>query len=134
MKLRSKLGATLAVVAVGAVPATAGATGPQYAPEHPPTTHQPKGHAYGYWCKGESKEHVKGEKGTAFSRCVLAHQRAANQPDKTPREACKDLKVRHDRSGRHVPHGDEGTAFSRCVKEVAQQRREEQQEQESTQS
>jgi hypothetical protein len=26
--------------------------------------------AYGRRCKGESKKHVKGEKGTAFSRCV----------------------------------------------------------------
>jgi hypothetical protein len=26
----------------------------------------------GQACKGESKKHVKGEKGTAFSRCVKA--------------------------------------------------------------
>jgi hypothetical protein len=31
-----------------------------------------KAKAYGRYCKGESKEHVKGEKGTAFSRCVKA--------------------------------------------------------------
>jgi hypothetical protein len=28
--------------------------------------------APGRVCKGESKKHVKGEKGTAFSRCVKA--------------------------------------------------------------
>jgi hypothetical protein len=28
--------------------------------------------APGRVCKGESKEHVKGEKGTEFSRCVKA--------------------------------------------------------------
>ncbi len=26
--------------------------------------------AYGRHCKGESKKHIEGEKGTAFSRCV----------------------------------------------------------------
>ena len=31
-----------------------------------------KAKAYGRHCKGESKKHVKGEKGTAFSRCVKA--------------------------------------------------------------
>ena len=124
MKLHRKLVTGFAVLAM-AVPATAGAVSyqPEYKPENPPTA--PKGHAYGYWCKGESKKHVKGEKGTPFSLCVRAHKRAANQPDKTPREVCFDLKVKHDRSGRHVPHGDKGTAFSRCVKTVAQQRKEE---------
>jgi hypothetical protein len=31
-----------------------------------------KAKAYGRYCKGESKQHVKGEKGTDFSRCVKA--------------------------------------------------------------
>jgi hypothetical protein len=75
MKLRSMLSAGLAVLAMGAMPTVAGATGPEYAPEKPPKTHAPKGHAYGYYCKGKSKKHVKGEKVTAYSRCVttLAH-------------------------------------------------------------
>jgi len=125
MKLHPKLALGLAVLAMALLPAMAGAVSyqPEYHPEHP--THTPKGHAYGYWCKGESKKHVKGEKGTAFSRCVLAHKRAANQPGLTPRQACKDLNKKHDRSGKHVAHGDKGTAFSRCVKAVAQQRKEE---------
>jgi hypothetical protein len=123
MKLHAKLAAGLAVLAIGLLPAMAGAVSyqPEYQPEHPPQgpKQPPKGHAYGYWCRGESKKHVKGEKGTAFSRCVLAHKRAANQPDLTPREACKGL------SKKHTPHGDKGTPFSRCVKTVAQQRGEE---------
>ena len=129
MKLHPKLAVGLAVLVMGLVPAMAGAVSyqPEYHPEHPthPPTTAPKGHAYGYWCKGESKKHVKGEKGTAFSRCVQAHKRAANQPDMTARQACKDLKKKHDQSGRHTPHGEKGTAFSRCVKAVAQQRKEE---------
>lgn len=71
MKLSMKLALSLAVLALGLVPATGVAAGPNYAPEHPdhPTT-TPKGNAYGFYCKGKSKKHVKGEKGTAFSRCV----------------------------------------------------------------
>lgn len=29
-----------------------------------------KAKAYGVYCKDQSKKHVKGQKGTAFSRCV----------------------------------------------------------------
>jgi hypothetical protein len=122
MKLHPKLIVGLAVLAMGLLPAMAGAV--SYQPEYHPETPQgpktaPKGHAYGYWCRGESKKHVKGEKGTAFSRCVLAHKRAAHQPDLTAREACKGV------SKKHTAHGDKGTPFSRCVKTVAQQRKEE---------
>jgi hypothetical protein len=125
MKLHLKLTMGLAVLAMGLLPAMAGAVSyhPEYHPAHPPTA--PRGHAYGYWCKGESKKHAKGEKGTAFSRCVQAHKRAANQDNLTPRQTCKDLNKKHDRSGRHVAHGAGGTAFSRCVRSVVQQRKEE---------
>jgi hypothetical protein len=122
MKLHPKLIVGLAVLAMGLLPAMAGAVSyqPEYHPETPKGPKSPpKGHAYGYWCRGESKKHVKGQKGTAFSRCVLAHKRAANQPNLTAKQACKGL------SKKHTPHGDKGTAFSRCVKTVAQQRKEE---------
>lgn len=122
MNLRSKLAAGLTVLAIGAVPGVAGATGPEYAPEHPTTT--PKGHAYGYYCKGKSKKHVKGEKGTEFSRCVQEMKRADNQ-DLTAKQACKT------ESKKHVK-GEKGTAFSRCVKAVAQMQKEKQQEEDST--
>jgi hypothetical protein len=130
MKLRSKLAAGLAVLAIGAVPSVAGATGPTYAPEHPPhPTTTPKGHSYGYYCKGKSKKHVKGEKGTEFSRCVAALKQADNQ-NLTPKQACKS------ESKEHVK-GEKGTAYSRCVTTVAHmqrdQRREEREAQEQTQ-
>jgi hypothetical protein len=123
MKLHPKLVLGVAVLAMGLLPTMAGAV--SYQPEYHPDTPKgpkkpPKGHAYGYWCRGESKKHVKGEKGTAFSRCVRAHKRAANQPNLTPREACKDLKGQ-----KHASHGDKGTPFSRCVKTVVRQRKEE---------
>jgi hypothetical protein len=123
MKLYSKLVAGLAVLAIGAVPSVAGATGPEYAPETP-KTHQPKGHAYGYYCKGKSKKHVKGEKGTEFSRCVQTMKQADNQ-DLTPKQACKT------ESKKHVK-GEKGTAYSRCVKAVAQMQKDKQQEEAAT--
>lgn len=51
--------------------------GPAYHPA-PPSPPGPgaglpaKAKAYGRYCRGQSKKHVKGEKGTPFSRCVVA--------------------------------------------------------------
>jgi hypothetical protein len=131
MKLRSKLAAGLAVMAMGVVPSVAGATGPVYAPEHPthPTT-TPKGRSYGYYCKGKSKKHEKGVKGTEFSRCVATLKQADNQ-GLTPKQACKNESKKHEK-------GVKGTAYSKCVTTVAHmqrdQRREEREAQETTQS
>jgi hypothetical protein len=124
MNMRSKLAAGLTVMAIGAAPSVAGATGPTYAPE-PPThpTHpstSPNGHAYGYYCKGKSKKHVKGEKGTEFSRCVATLKQAANQ-ELTPKQACKN------ESRQHVK-GEKGTAYSRCVTTVAHMQRDQRRE------
>jgi hypothetical protein len=74
--------------------------------------------AYGRRCKGESKEHVKGEKGTAFSRCVANLKQAANHKNMAPGQVCKG------ESKEHVK-GEKGTEFSRCVKDVVEQRQEE---------
>jgi hypothetical protein len=129
MKLRTKLASSLAVLALGLVPATGLAAGPNYAPEHPDhPTATPKGKAYGFYCKGKSKEHVKGEKGTEFSRCVQTMRQADNQ-DLTPKQACKG------ESKKHVK-GEKGTAFSRCVKAVAQMQKDKDQAEDaaSTQS
>ncbi len=89
MKLQTKVAATLAALVLTVVPATVVANppaghgnghgnGPEYnpAPEKPEKTPGPsagmpeKAKAYGVYCKGQSKKHVKGETGTAFSRCV----------------------------------------------------------------
>jgi hypothetical protein len=74
--------------------------------------------AYGRRCKGESKKHVKGEKGTAFSRCVKNMAQAANNENMAPGRVCKD------ESKEHVK-GEKGTAFSRCVKGVVELRKDE---------
>jgi len=128
MKLRMMLVLGLAVFALGAVPATGMADGANYQPEgpkyqpekptNPPKGTPPKGKAYGYHCKGQSKKHVKGEKGTAFSRCVKAMARADKNENLHPKKACKGLSKKHVK-------GQKGTPFSQCVKGVAQMRKEE---------
>jgi hypothetical protein len=126
MKLHSKLITALAVLALGLLPATAGAVSyhPDYQPDHPtppPAAAQPQGHAYGYYCKGFSKKHVKGQKGTPFSQCVHAMKQSDNNDNLNAKKACKALKTTDNR---HKAHGEKGTAFSRCVKAVNQLRRE----------
>jgi hypothetical protein len=78
-----------------------------------------KAKAYGRYCKGMSKRHVKGEKGTEFSRCVTAMAKAANNGNLAPGRACKGLSKRHVK-------GEKGTEFSRCVKAAAKLRRQQQ--------
>ena len=137
MKLRTAFVALLgALVLVMAPAALAGqptepgsqGKGPRYAPETPQSSEKPetpgpkaplpeKAKAYGVYCKTESRKHVKGEKGTAFSRCVTAMARAATNEDLTPRQACKG------ESREHVK-GEKGTAFSRCVSAAAKLRKE----------
>jgi hypothetical protein len=117
MRLQAKLAIGVCAAAVAMLPATAQAGGPKYETPHgPPQGKQPHGKAYGYWCRGESKKHVKGEQGTAFSRCVKAMARAARNDDLSPGQACKGLSKKHVK-------GEKGTAFSRCVRDVAKMRR-----------
>ena len=93
--------------------------GPTYAPGNPtpgPSAGLPeKANAYGRYCQGESKEHVSGQPGTAFSRCVNAMAKAATNTSLSPGQACKG------ESRKHVK-GEKGTAFSRCVKAAAKLR------------
>jgi hypothetical protein len=118
--MRRHLKWTVAVIAavVGIVPAMAVAAGPEYNPGGGPSygTPPPHGKAYGFYCQGESKKHVKGEKGTAFSRCVHRMQAADGDDGLTARAACKGLSKKHLK-------GHKGTAFSRCVRAVAKMRK-----------
>jgi hypothetical protein len=121
MKLHLKTALATGALALAAIPATAGAVdynpapGPDYKPAPPPPPHAK---AHGKRCQGKSKKHVKGQKGTEFSRCVRALKKAANHPHMPPGQVCKN------ESKEHV-EGQPGTAFSRCVKTVAHLRREE---------
>jgi hypothetical protein len=67
-----------------------------------------KAKAYGKLCRAESKKHVKGQKGTPFSRCVTAMAKAATGEAATARAACAGISRKHT-------DGERGTPFSRCV-------------------
>lgn len=137
MKLQAKIAVITGVLALTAAPALAAKPesvppngkgqghGPIYTPGDPtpgdptpgPKAGLPaKAKAYGRYCKDESKKHVKGEKGTAFSRCVTAMAKAANGgaggEGVNPTKACKGLSKKHVK-------GEKGTPFSRCVKAAA---------------
>jgi hypothetical protein len=140
MKLRMTLSALVGALVLAAAPSMALAEqpadpgsqgkGPHYAPDKPekPETPGPgatlpeKARAYGVYCKDKSREHVAGEKGTEFSRCVTTMARLAKNDELTPRQACKG------ESRKHVK-GEKGTDFSRCVKAAAKLRREQRQQQ-----
>jgi hypothetical protein len=125
MKLHLRLTLAAGVLALALVPAGAIAVptytpgGPHYAPGTPPPPHAK---AYGKRCQGQSKKHVKGQKGTAFSRCVKAMAQAHANPQLHSKRACKALSKKHVK-------GKKGTPFSRCVKEVNEMRKEERQAQ-----
>lgn len=99
--------------------------GPTYAPSEPtpgPKAGLPeKAKAYGRYCQGKSKKHVKGEKGTEFSRCVTSVAQAASHPGMAPGKACKGKSKKHAK-------GEKGTEFSRCVKSVSELRQHEREE------
>jgi hypothetical protein len=88
-------------VALGAKPAPGSASTPA-------ASQYPKGHAYGFFCKAESKTHVAGTPGTPFSKCVTAMAKLANGSTTSPKTACASL------SKKHVA-GTPGTPFSACV-------------------
>lgn len=136
MKMKARVVVITGVLALTAAPAFAAqadtpphgkgkGNGPTYTPGDP--TPGPKAglpaqaKAYGRYCQGESKEHVKGEQGTAFSRCVKAMAKAANSEKTNPRKACKGLSKEHVK-------GEKGTEFSRCVKAAAKLKREQREE------
>ncbi len=129
MKLRMKIALATCALAL-TIPAMAlanngngkGQGGPNYETAPPPPAK-----AYGKYCQGESKKHVKGEKGTAFSRCVKTAAQAARNEDQTPGQVCKG------KSKKHVK-GEKGTEFSRCVKSIAQLRHDEHEEEQEEQA
>ncbi len=104
---------------------TPGYTPPEHATPGPKEGLPAKAKAYGRYCKDASKKHVKGEKGTEFSRCVTAMAKAANHGKLHPKRACKGLSKKHVK-------GEKGTEFSQCVHGVnklrKQQHREEKQQ------
>lgn len=106
MKLRYRLAAIVGVIAIGSALAVANVPAK---PGHgngngPPVTgpsgaHGKKGkaRAYGKRCKGVSKKHIAGEKGTPHSQCVHALRRLAKGKVATAEQACAPLSQASDR-------------------------------------
>jgi hypothetical protein len=127
MKLTRNIALVMATVAFGAAPAVAIASGhgkSANAPGHiktakTPTTKTPNTSssttAYGRACKGTSKTHVSGQKGTPFSQCVIAMEKLAKSAKTTPKTACST------ESKKHVK-GTKGTPFSQCISAAAKLR------------
>jgi len=137
MRFKAKFAVILGALALTTAPAMAIAdqpaepgngnghsNGPKYEPV-PPVTPGPgaglpeKAKAYGVYCKDQSRKHVKGEKGTPFSKCVTAMAKAAHNDRITARQACRGLSKKHVK-------GEKGTPFSRCVVAAAQLRKSQQ--------
>ncbi len=118
MKRSIKLTLTTCALMLG-ISAVAVAAPTYYTPDPAPKGPPAHAKAHGFHCKGFSKKHVKGQKGTPFSQCVKAMARAGNNEHMAPGRACKGFSKKHVK-------GQKGTPFSQCVKKVAQMRKEQQ--------
>ena len=98
MKKLIGLGLVIAVASVVAVPSFA--ADPNY--KLPP----------GQYCKGLSKKHIPGQKGTPFSQCVVAMAKLEKNPALAPSQACKSLKAFKGAKNKAAANA----AFKACVK------------------
>src|SRR3954452_16493587 len=61
-------------------------------------------HSLGYYCKGELKRHVHGQKRTPFNQCVTAMSTLANGSSTSASTACRSLSRRRVGGGRRTPY------------------------------
>ena len=113
MRLKSKLGLLLAALVLCAMPALALAAHPNNGKANGPSANAK---AFGKFCQGESKKHVKGQKGTPFTQCVQAMAKMASGKATNPTSACKGLSKKHVK-------GQKGTPYSVCVSGAAKLQR-----------
>lgn len=127
MKLQVKIALVTGALALALSPAALAAGRPESVPHGNHSSHATPGphaslpqkaRAYGWACRTESRKHVKGERGTPFSRCVTQLAKAATHPNMGVAQVCKG------ESRKHVK-GEKGTPFSRCVRAAAKLRRHE---------
>ena len=72
-----------AALLVPAAPAVAGNADHPDQAKGPKAEKVSKAKAYGKYCQGQSKKHVKGVKGTPFSRCVVGVAQMRKDEDTT---------------------------------------------------
>lgn len=122
MKINTRIVVLLGVLTLLVTPTAALAIGPEYEVEHVApapgagASLTAKTKAYGVYCKGFPKKHVKGQKMTPFSRCVTSMAKAV-AAKKTPKIACAGFSKKHVK-------GKTGTEFSRCVVAAGEAKRE----------
>src|SRR3954454_14445622 len=97
MKKVLALCAAAALVAAVAVPAFA--ADPPY--KIPP----------GQYCKGLSKKHIAGQKGTPFSQCVTAMAKLNKKPALAPSQVCAGLKKGKNKAAKKAGQAQ----FKKCV-------------------
>jgi hypothetical protein len=104
VKLRNRLAVVIGVIAIGSAMAVASTpakpgngNGPKPFATGPSGAHGKKGkaRAYGKRCKGVSKRHIAGEKGTPHSQCVHALKLVAKK-GVSPEDACAPLSQASD--------------------------------------
>lgn len=121
MKLTRNIAVALSALAFGAVPAVAVASGSGHgksnAPGQTKSNSSTSTKAIGEACldAGATKQHVKGERGTEFSRCVVAAAQLDKHPSMSASAACKGDSTKH-------VSGHKGTPFSECVVQAAKAR------------
>ena len=69
----------------------------QAAPEKP-------AHTPAYYCRGQLKKHVRGQKGTPFSQCVTAMAKLQNGDTAAPSQACKALSHKRVKGMKKTPY------------------------------
>lgn len=73
-------------------------------PPQPATVPAPPAHALGYYCKDESKRHVRGFKGTPFGQCVAAMKQLKASEGVSPKAACASVTKRHFPGMKRTPY------------------------------
>jgi hypothetical protein len=122
MKINTRIALLLGVLTLLVTPTAALAIGPEYEVEHVApapgagASLAKKTKAYGVYCKGFSKKHVKGQAMTPFSRCVTSMAKAVGGK-KPAKVACTGFSKKHVK-------GKTGTEFSRCVVAAGEAKRE----------
>jgi hypothetical protein len=67
--------------------------------------------APGQFCKGMSKKHIPGQKGTPYSQCVSAMAKLSKKPSMAPSQVCAGLRKAKGKKAKK----DANKAFNQCV-------------------
>ena len=91
------------------VPSIDDPTAEQPTTEQPATTQQPAApaqpaHAPGYYCRAESKKHLRGSRGTPFSQCVAAMAKLQNGETTSAADACRSMSRKRVKGMRRTPY------------------------------